>query len=109
MTIDVDELLDEIDSDLGTAVSASTQNSQAVNDLFEAFLFGLVLRAARSIDANAVNWENLTGPSNDEVRLRASPGEIYSSAFSFATLAFSGNRVFELHQGVGRGHQRGGA
>jgi hypothetical protein len=96
----VDDLLNEIDADLGASVSRSTQNSKAVEDLFEAFLFGLVLRAARSIDANAVAWENLTGVNGDEVRLRAGPGEVFSSTFSFATLSFSGDLVFELHQGV---------
>lgn len=96
MALDVDVLLNEIDADLGVAVSASTQNSQAVDDLYEAFLLGLVLRAARAIDPAAVGWQNLTGANNDEVRLRGGPGEIYSTQFSFATLTFGGDVVFEL-------------
>src|SRR5687767_600110 len=100
MALDVNDLLGAVDGDLGEAVTASTQNSYALDDLFEAFLFGLVLRAARTIDVNAVSWSNLVGNGQDEVRLRAGPGEIYSPHFSFATLAFHGAPVFELHHGV---------
>lgn len=100
MPIDVEALLNQIDANLGAAVSSSTQNSRAVDNPYEAFLYGLVLRAARTMDAKAVAWQNLTGPNGDEVRLRGGPGEVFSPNFSFATLTFGGNLVFELHQGV---------
>lgn len=100
MPLDLNALLSQIDASLGSAVTASVQNSQAINDLYEALLFGLILDAARSIDPNAVTWRNLTGLAQDEVRLRGGPGEIFSPDFSFAIISFDGQPLFELHQGV---------
>jgi hypothetical protein len=100
MALEVESLLAEFDHDLGSAVSASVHNSQAVDNLYEAYLYGMVLRAARAIDSDAVRWHNLVGPKGDEVRLRGGPGEVYSPNFSFATLRFNGETVFEVHQGV---------
>jgi hypothetical protein len=100
MALDVDDLLTQIDTDLGVAVSASMQNSRALDNLYEAFLFGSVLRAARAISGHAIRWRNLTGPNGDEVRLRGSPGEIYSAHFSIAMLSFAGD-IAVLHAGRG--------
>jgi hypothetical protein len=78
-------------------VSLHAASSRRVEDLYEAYLLGLVLQAARRIDSAAVSWHRADGTVATEVWLRGGPGEIYSAPFTHAKLTFGGVLVFEGH------------
>jgi hypothetical protein len=97
--VNVDELLDEID-DRFDGVPQHVSNSSRVEDLYEAFLMGLMLEAARRIDPSAVSWHAVDGSPAPDAVLRASPGQIYQRPFTHAKLTFAGSAVYEVHLGV---------
>jgi hypothetical protein len=76
----------------------------AGNDLYEAYLFGLVLRAAR-LEGFGVTFNDANGPAT-VVRLRRAPGRLPSGGpagarFTHATLTCPPRPALELHTGVG--------
>jgi hypothetical protein len=91
-----EDLLDEID-DLFGGLALHAESSRRVEDLYEGFLLGLVLEAARRIDPAAVSWHKADGTVATEVWLRGGPGEIYSARFTHAKLTFSGVAIYECH------------
>ena len=53
------ELLDEIRAALGPAVSPSLTNRSKGCDIYEAYLFALVLESAQQEDATRIVFENV--------------------------------------------------
>ncbi|WP_394617333.1 hypothetical protein JNUCC0626_48355 [Lentzea sp. JNUCC 0626] len=87
---------------MSTAFRTSGPTASAGDDLYEAFLFALVLRAARA-EGYEVGLEDGTGRPPAVVRLRRSPGRLYSSqAFTHAVLTLSGTAKppLAVHTGV---------
>lgn len=83
-----------------TTMSAS---GTAGNDLYEAYLFGLVLEAAK-IAGYTVDIEDGTGPAK-QLHLRRSPGRIYSTGwpgprFTHALLTVGTRPPLEVHTGI---------
>src|SRR5436309_1540233 len=97
--LDAAALLNEIDR-LFDQVPRHAANSRRIEDLYEAFLMGLVLEAARRIDPRAVTWHGPDGEPASRVRLRAGPGEAYSPNFTHARVTLQGHAVYEVHLGV---------
>ncbi|MFM0596832.1 hypothetical protein [Paraburkholderia dilworthii] len=94
-------MLTEISSVLGAAISASPIASSALSDIFEAYIFTLLIRAARDEGA-AVNFKSRSGRSATSLILRTSPGWLYSSAqdYTHALLEFPGRPALEAHTGI---------
>ena len=100
MTPDEQRLLAEVQAALAPlppSLRASVQGS----DLFEAYLFTLVVEAARGEGAT-VTFETVGGTSPKEIFLRTSPGHIYSALhqYTHAVIDFAGRPPLEGHVGI---------
>lgn len=95
-------------SELITVLESCLENSTITNllsnsnsDLYEAYIFSLILRAARAEDAT-IYFEDNAGTRTTELLFRTSPGTIYSDAqnYTHAVLEFSNGKVVEVHIGI---------
>ena len=77
------------------------QPTAAPGDIFEVYIFGLVLEAARREQAT-IAYENVTGPFQGVITFRTSPGRIWSTAepYTHAILQFPNKSPLELHLGI---------
>jgi hypothetical protein len=97
-------LLAALPSALPTTMTATGLKPTAGNDLYEAYLFGLVLLAARR-EGFSITLANADGPAT-VLRLRRGPGRLPSGGpprarFTHAVLACPPRPALELHTGVG--------
>jgi hypothetical protein len=93
------ELLDQIKTALGQALSPSLKAKSKGYDLYEAYVFTLVLTAARRSGAT-VQYENRDGTVPKTFVFRTSPGEISSGNYSHAVLTFPAKPELEVHVGI---------
>lgn len=95
----VNDLLRELRVHLGTGVSYSTA-SQA-NDVYEGFLFSLVVATARRSGA-AIHYEDVRGTKTHSLVFRTSPGRLYSTTHNYthAVVTFGRAPTLEVHLGV---------
>lgn len=86
---------------LPSALTVDGASPTAGNDLYEAFLFTLVLKAARS-EGYDVSFANGSGQFPTEFRLRRSPGRLPTGRFTHAvlTLPSTNKSPLEVHTGV---------
>jgi hypothetical protein len=77
-------LREELPRALPSALTVGTFTT-AGNDLYEAFLFSLVLKAARS-EGYDVSFADGSGRMPTEFRLRRSPGRLSTGTFTHAIL-----------------------
>lgn len=77
------------------------QPGAAPGDVFEVYVFGLILEAARREEA-VVGYENVNGPFTGVATFRTTPGRIWSQAeaYTHAVLQFQGKPALEVHLGV---------
>jgi len=96
-----DELLAEITTALGATLPPTLSSASAVSDLFEAYVFTLVIRAAQAEGAT-VTYRDVTGAAAQAFVFRTSPGYIWSAsqAYTYAVLQFPGQEPLEAHVGV---------
>ena len=94
-------LLAEIKQALGAAVVPSLTATTAVDDIYEAYLFSLVIRAAQAEDATVTLACIQGGPPNPFV-FRTSPGYLNSSHrnYGYAIIQLPGCPPLEAHLGV---------
>jgi hypothetical protein len=94
-------LLQEIQVALGPAVVPSLNTSSAVNDVYEAYLFSLVLSAARTEGAT-VTLQCINGGQPRPFVFRTSPGYLNSRRrnYGYAVIDFAGCPALEAHLGV---------
>jgi hypothetical protein len=100
-------LITEITSAQGAFSSLNLCASSAPWDLYECYLFGLVLQAARRLNA-MVAFENILGRPSTNLLFRVSPGNIYRPSpprppilYTHAVLRFPPQGVeLEVHQGI---------
>ncbi|WP_328345225.1 hypothetical protein [Micromonospora sp. NBC_00421] len=96
------QLRAELPTALPSALSVGGPSPTAGNDLYEAYLFALVLRAA-SNEGYSISFADGVGGIPAEFRLRRSPGRLPSGAgFTHAILALpdSSKDPLEVHTGV---------
>jgi hypothetical protein len=95
------DLVREVRRLLPSAITPALSASSKGNDLFEAFLFMLVLDAAKSMGAT-IRYEDPRETATRTLTLRTSPGRIYttSPAYTHAALAFDGVDPLEAHVGI---------
>lgn len=88
---------------LPTSMTSAGPKPTAGNDLYEAYIFALVISAARALGYH-VEFETALGPATN-LHLRRSPGRISSSGgpgplFTHAALSINTRPTLELHTGV---------
>lgn len=94
-----DDLLRELRTHLGAAVSYTTA-SQA-NDIYEGFLFSLVVATARKSGA-VIRYEDVRDNRANGLIFRTSPGRLYSTRrnYTHAVVEFGIAPPLEVHVGV---------
>jgi hypothetical protein len=102
------DLLDRIDAALGFGVPTNYSTASAANDLFEGYVFSLVIAAARSQGAQ-LSFEDVNEAAVTSLLFRTSPGFIYSRAqpYTHARIAFPRCPELEAHIGVFVGGRSG--
>jgi hypothetical protein len=95
------QLLVEIEQALGSAIRPSLTSASAADNLYEAYLFSIVMSAARSEGAS-VRYLSISGGSPGVFVFRISPGHIGSHRhnYGYGEIEFAGCRVLEAHVGV---------
>ena len=94
-------LLAEIRETLGQAVSPSLTTESDISDLYEAYIFSIILQAARREGAEVV-LSSIQGIAPSQFVFRTSPGYLNSSRhnYGFAELRFQESPPLEVHAGV---------
>ena len=100
MTIPKD-LLSEIETALGPVISPSLTSASNVSDLFEAYIFSVILNAA-STEGAKITYRDINGNDPKKFVFRTSPGYIYSTRhpYTHAVISFPSKPVLEAHLGV---------
>lgn len=100
------DLLNEISARLAAITTLNLSSSSAACDIFEAYIFALVLEAAMNEGAN-ISFENISGMATTNLVFRTSPGRIYSAQpptvtppYTHAIISFPDTPQIELHQGI---------
>jgi hypothetical protein len=95
-------LLADLKDALGASVTPSLTTSSATSDLFEAYVFGILLQAARDQGAQLVTFEDVDGMRPTTFVFRTSPGYIYSreQPYCHAVIEFAGKPALEAHVGI---------
>jgi hypothetical protein len=95
------QLLAGIQAALANAIQPAWATQQHSNDLYEAYIFALVVESARSEGAT-VQYRDVTGAQTNALLLRTSPGGIYiqNPPYCYAHLTFPLRPELEVHLGV---------
>ena len=95
------DLLNEIRNTLGAALPPNLTSVSAASDIFEAFVFSLVIQAARAEGAT-VTYETVAGAAPTQFIFRTSPGQVYSTkeSYTHAVVTFPAKPLLEVHVGV---------
>jgi hypothetical protein len=95
------QLLVEIEQALGSAMRPSLTVGSAADDLYEAYLFTIVINAARE-EGGEVSYRCINGGHPDPFVFRTSPGYIGSrnQNYGYAEIDFAGCPILEAHVGV---------
>ena len=93
--------LDSLQSVLGNALVPGLTSSSDPSDIFEAYIFSLVVKAARDEGAT-VSFRDVFGKSPSVFVFRTSPGYISSTTqpYTYAIIQFSNKPILEVHIGV---------
>ncbi len=96
----VSSLVAAIQSNLRTA-GISYGTASAVHDVYEGFLFSLVVLTAASC-GGTIRYSTVRGTSVSELVFRTSPGRLYSTThdYTHAVLEFGRAPALEVHLGV---------
>ncbi len=95
------QILMELPGLFGAVNLPALQNGAAPGDVFEVYVFGLILEAARREQA-VISYENVNGPFQGVASFRTSPGRIWSETadYTHAILQFQDKPLLEVHLGV---------
>jgi hypothetical protein len=100
-------LLQSIRLRLGKSISPSFSNATQVGDLYEAYIFSLVIRAALNEGAvpnqnGSVTFRDPDDTLTAHLLFRRSPGQIYAAtqAYTHAVIEFAGKPALEVHVGI---------
>jgi hypothetical protein len=95
-------LLADIQNALGQALTPSLTAASAATDLYEAYLFSVVIGAARAEGATGVTFRSRLQINPTVFIFRTSPGYLSSTAqdYGYAEIEFQGKPVLEAHLGV---------
>ncbi len=95
------DLLNGINQALGNTVTPSLTTSNAACDLYEAYVFSLVLEAAKAEGAS-IRYFDRDGNPQTNFKFRTGPSSIFTptASYSHAELSFGTKPILELHVGV---------
>lgn len=97
------KLRGQLPAALPTTLTAAGSGATPGNDLYEAYLFALVIEAAKAV-GYTVDFETSPGVAARQLHLRRSSGRISSSGrgapFTYAVLSYGSRPPLELHTGV---------
>jgi hypothetical protein len=94
-------LMNEIRAALGNAIVPSLSDYSAASDIYEAYIFALILQAARAEGAT-ISFKDVSGVAPTVFVFRTSPGHLFSRAqpYAHAVITFPGKAALEAHIGV---------
>jgi len=102
------DLLNGINTALGASITPSLTNADSTNDLYEAYVFSLVLDAAKT-EGGTISFSDMQGNTPTVLLFRTGPSTIYQTTHSYchAVIQFPSKPTLELHQGVyARGYSK---
>lgn len=93
--------LNDLQSALGNAIAPGLTTADDASDGFEAYIFGLVIKAARNEGAT-ISFRDINNNTPTTFIFRTSPGYISSRerAYSYAIISFPNRPPIEVHVGV---------
>jgi hypothetical protein len=96
-----EQLLAEIEQALGAAIRPSLTAGSAADDLYEAYLFTLVISAAKA-EGGSITYRCINGGFPNPFIFRTSPGYIGSRQhnYGYAEIEFTGCPILEAHVGI---------
>jgi hypothetical protein len=96
----LDDLLNSLSSTIGSAQSPYSSAS-AANDVYQGYIFALVVRAAAAAGAS-IYYRDVSGDPTNSLIFRTSPGMLYSQAHNYthAMIDFQDCALLEAHIGV---------
>jgi hypothetical protein len=97
-----DDIFNELQNNLGLVVTSPTFANSAPDDLYEAYVWNLVLRAAADENGN-VQLQDRNGNSTAQLIFRRSPGKISAITnplYTHARIEFLDAPPLEVHVGV---------
>lgn len=97
---DIDDMISELSASVGGRPISYNARSAAW-DIYEGFVFGLVVRAAWAA-GGSVRYEDVHGAGASRLLFRTSPGMLYSKLhpYTHALVDFPGCDPLEIHVGV---------
>ncbi len=100
MTVATD-LLNQIQATFGSAISPSLTTSSDTSDIFEGYVFSLVIEAART-EGGTITYRDVNGNIPTVFIFRTSPGYIFSrnQPYTHAVISFPNKPPLEAHIGV---------
>lgn len=93
-----DELIRAVEDSIGRLGSVYRTTADE-SDLYEASLLTIAVDAARLAGGRELLTDDGVYPAH-EIRLRRSPGNLWTPGFTFALLSFPGGKRLEAHLGV---------
>lgn len=100
MTVATD-LLNQIQATFGSAISPSLTTFSDTSDIFEGYVFSLVIEAART-EGGVISFRDVNGNYPSVFIFRTSPGYIFSrnQPYTHAVISFVNKPPLEAHIGV---------
>jgi hypothetical protein len=97
----IQQLQNKISTYLGSSTSLPSLSTAAGNDLFEVYVFTLVIQAAEAEGAQ-VSFRDVHGNTVTSLVLRTSPGHLASTSkpYTHALIEFDGKPPLEAHVGI---------
>jgi len=94
-------LLQEIETAISNSIGPAIGSFPSASDLFEAYIFSILLDAAQTEGAN-IEFRDVSGNLAQRLIFRSSPGHIYSTVqpYTHAVIRFIGKNPLEAHVGV---------
>lgn len=94
-------LLTAIQSALGSSLTPSLSTTSSTSDIFEAYIFSIILEAA-SIEGATITFEDVFGGNPSVFYFRTSPGYIFSTTqpYTHAVIQFPNKPILEAHIGI---------
>lgn len=95
-------LLADIRLALGASLVPALTSASSANDLYEAYLFSIVIEAARAEGARRIDFRSIGSSNPATFVFRTSPGYLHSATqdYGYAEIEFAGKPVLEAHLGV---------
>jgi hypothetical protein len=100
------QLIADIRARLSAISAINLTNASAACDIYEAYVFALVVEAAER-DGAIVHFEDINQRSVSQLRFRTSPGRIFlpqpplpQVPYTHAVAEFAGKPPLEIHQGI---------